>query len=86
MKTTESHKIEVENEAPLNTPPELKLIASAAASDITKIKILIVDDSSYNLFVMGELMQQIKFTPEEKKVLHVETALNGQLAVDKVKE
>jgi CheY-like chemotaxis protein len=53
---------------------------------VAKIKILIVDDSSYNLFVMGELMQQIKFAPEEKKALHVETALNGQLAVDKVKE
>ncbi len=63
-----------------------EIIPLPIKSDVTKIKILIVDDSSYNLFVMGELMQQIKFTPEEKKTLHVETALNGQLAVDKVKE
>ncbi len=47
---------------------------------------MIVDDSSYNLFVMGELMQQIKFPPEEHKFLHVETALNGQIAVDRVKD
>ena len=51
-----------------------------------RLKILIVDDSSYNLFVMGELMQQIKFPPEENKTLQVETALNGQIALDKVKD
>ena len=54
--------------------------------DDKRVKILIVDDSSYNLFVMGELMQQIKFPPEENKTLHVETALNGQIAVDRVKD
>jgi len=38
---------------------------------------LIVDDSSYNLFVMQELMGQVKFGAEERKELKVETALNG---------
>ncbi len=75
--------MEVEAETPVFNPPEVK--KQPVISDVTKVKILIVDDSSYNLFVMGELMQQIKFAPEDKKVLHVETALNGQIAVEKVK-
>jgi hypothetical protein len=37
------------------------------------IKILCVDDSTYNLFVLTELLKEVKL----RKPLEVETALNG---------
>ena len=58
------------NQAPAEEEEELEVL-----------RVLIVDDSSYNLFVMEELIGQIK----TKKIL-LDTALNGQLAVDQVIE
>ena len=42
------------------------------------MKILCVDDSTYNLFVIREIISQI-----DAKI-HIETALNGQIAHDKI--
>ncbi len=44
------------------------------------MRILIVDDSTYNLFVMKEILTQLK--PD----LYLDEALNGQAAIDKVLE
>ena len=89
IKSTESRNLEAGG-PPSDIPKEPLLqediIVSPYDAYDKRVKILIVDDSSYNLFVMGELMQQIKFPPEENKTFHVETALNGQIAVDKVKD
>ena len=44
-----------------------------------KLKVLVVDDSSYNLFVMSMILEELK-----DMELEVLTALNGQRAVDTV--
>ena len=44
-----------------------------------KLKVLVVDDSSYNLFVMSMILEEFK-----DMELEVLTALNGQRAVDTV--
>lgn len=44
------------------------------------LRILIVDDSTYNLFILRELINQISPSVE------VDSALNGQLAVQQVIE
>ena len=41
---------------------------------------MIIDDSSYNLFVMEELVHQID--PH----IEIDTALNGQIALNKIKK
>ena len=43
-------------------------------------RVLIVDDSSYNLFVMQELLQTIR------SIKIIKTAMNGQECLDIVKE
>ena len=40
---------------------------------------MVVDDSTYNIFVLEEI---IRSTLSE--AIHIDTALNGQLAIDKV--
>ena len=45
------------------------------------LRILCVDDSTYNLFVLTELLSTI----DERGCLEVETALNGSIAFEKVK-
>lgn len=45
-----------------------------------KIRVLCVDDSTYNLFVLKELINQINDNVD------VETALNGEIAVKMIKE
>ena len=42
--------------------------------------VLIVDDSAYNLFVLQELIRSID------SAIHVDSALNGQIALDLVME
>ncbi|TNV85569.1 hypothetical protein FGO68_gene3449 [Halteria grandinella] len=44
------------------------------------LKILLVDDSTYNLFILRELLTQIAHHIE------IETALNGELAIQKVED
>ena len=45
-----------------------------------KRHILIVDDSSYNLYVLQELLKELR----EHFTIDVKTALNGELAVQVV--
>ena len=45
-----------------------------------KHDVLVVDDSSYNLFVIQELISAVD------KAIHVDTALNGVQALEKVRE
>ena len=40
---------------------------------------MIVDDSSYNLYVLQEILNQID------SKMQIETAMNGQLAIDKIR-
>ena len=49
--------------------------------EVSPIKVLVVDDTAYNIFVMKELLSQIK--PRDIEVL---TACNGQAAVEVVTE
>ena len=44
-----------------------------------KLKILVVDDSTYNLFVMQMILEEVK-----DMQLEIVTALNGRIAVDTV--
>ena len=46
-----------------------------------RFSVLIVDDSTYNLFVMREILTQI-----EGGTMILEQALNGQEAIERVKE
>ena len=55
-KTCRFPDVKSESEGP-NLIMESKIIQEPDPNEPKKIKILIVDDSSYNLFVMGELMQ-----------------------------
>ena len=41
---------------------------------------MVVDDSTYNIFVLEEIISSIS------EAIHIDTALNGQLAIDKVSQ
>ena len=41
-------------------------------------RVMVIDDSSYNLFVMEELIKQV-----DSEIM-IDTALNGQLALDQI--
>lgn len=48
------------------------------SSHIKNLRILCVDDSSYNLFVLKELLLNININ------IIIDTALNGRMALDKI--
>lgn len=48
------------------------------SSNLNNLRILCVDDSTYNLFVLKELLLNINNN------LMVDTALNGKMALDKI--
>ncbi|TNV84121.1 hypothetical protein FGO68_gene2356 [Halteria grandinella] len=54
---------------------------SVSHEESPKLRILCVDDSSYNLFVIQELLKQI-----EGDQIEIETALNGNLALQIIKQ
>lgn len=59
--------------------PEIEnLNIQEGSSNLNNLRILCVDDSTYNLFVLKELLLNINNN------LIVDTALNGKMALDKI--
>lgn len=64
------------------------MISPSTKSRGPSLDILCVDDSSYNLFILKELLSQIpQYWKGNKELqLNVDTALYGQMAVEKVRQ